>query len=200
MAPFWQRHARDRALAGADQAAAGVCADLLSGGAAEREISRSRAARHRSPRRLGKPASEGAHMAPIEPSPGRDDLEPHWNWGRALPAPGRHGRRLRDPGRFPPPAALPPGARPRGAAQLRMRRPAAVRRQQHPLRQRHQDRRMGARQVLPLRAADRGRRADRLGLRLGRGPPPALLRLARPGRTAGPACSACAARSRRASA
>jgi Xaa-Pro aminopeptidase len=31
-------------------------------------------------------------MAPIEPTPGRrDDLEPHWNWGRALPAPGRMG-------------------------------------------------------------------------------------------------------------
>ena len=44
------------------------------------------------------------------------------------------------------------------------------------------------------------RRADRLGLRLGGGAPPPLLRLARSRRTAAPACSACAAPSRRASA
>ena len=45
----------------------------------------------------------------------------------------------------------------------------------------HQDRRMGARQALPLRAARRRRGADRLGFRLGRRASPALLRLAAPG-------------------
>ena len=29
-------------------------------------------------------------MAPTPPNP-QDDLAPHWNWGRALPAPGRMG-------------------------------------------------------------------------------------------------------------
>ena len=29
-------------------------------------------------------------MAPTRPNP-QDDLAPHWNWGRALPAPGRMG-------------------------------------------------------------------------------------------------------------
>ena len=42
----------------------------------------------------------------------------------------------------------------------------------------HQDRRVGARQVLSVCPAHRRRRADRLGLRVGGGPPPALLRLA----------------------
>ena len=63
-------------------------------------------------------------------------------------------------------------------AELAGRLAAAVRREQHPLRQRHQDRRMGAGQDVPLLPADRRRQPLCLGFRLGRGAPPALFRLA----------------------
>jgi tripartite-type tricarboxylate transporter receptor subunit TctC len=55
-----------------------------------------------------------------------------------------------------------------------LRRAAALRRQQYPLRDIHQDRRMGARQAFALRAADGHGRADPVGFRLSRRPSQAL--------------------------
>ena len=79
-------------------------------------------------------------------------------------------------------ACMPIGSTGRGGAEgFELRRAAALRRQQHPLCHRHQDRRMGARQALPLRAARRRPGADRVGFRLRRGASPALLRLAAAG-------------------
>ena len=123
-----------------------------------------------------------------------EDINPRYNWDRALPALGIMGVDFEERVDFRRLHRYRLVARAPGARELRPRRASPLRRQQHPLRHRDQDRRMGARQALPLRAAGPRRRADRLGLRLGRGPSPALLRLARCRRTARPACSACAAR------
>ena len=79
----------------------------------------------------------------------------------------------------------------------RLRRVPAVRLLQHPLHHADLDRRRARRQDDPLRAADPGRRSHAVGLRLGRQAPQALLALAGRRTTAGPACSACAGRSRR---
>ena len=102
-----------------------------------------------------------------------------------------HGRRLRGARRLPPPAALPARPRPCRAGEIRSRRAAAVRRQQHPLRHLDQDRRMGPRQAFALDAADPRPGSDPVGLRLGRRPSQALLAVAaagklqgRPGRSA----------------
>ncbi len=94
---------------------------------------------------------------------------------------GPHQCRLRDARRFPPPAPLSPRPGQAGPEELQPRRAAGLRRQQHPLSHRHQDRRMGARQALPLRAARRRPGPDRVGLRLGGRASPALLRLAAAG-------------------
>ena len=106
-------------------------------------------------------------------------LDPQLELGPAHPGAWPHVRRFRAPRRFRPAAQLPARRAPAQALEeLRMRRAAPLRREQHPLCQRHQDRRVGARQALPFRAARRRRGADRLGLRLGRHPSQILLRLA----------------------
>ena len=77
---------------------------------------------------------------------------PHWAWNRAIPQPGHMGVDFEGRVDFAgcaPIASPAPGS----ARQFRLRRSAPLRRQQHPLRHRHQDRRVGARQALPLRAA-----------------------------------------------
>ena len=82
------------------------------------------------------------------------------------------------------------------AGALRARRAAHVRLRQHPLHDRHAHRHLGDGQADPLRAAAARRRADPLGLRLGRPPPPALQPVARRRRTGpAPASPRCAARS-----
>ena len=77
-----------------------------------------------------------------------EDINPRYNWGRALPALGTMGvdfeervdyRRLH---RYRLARAQ------AGAGEVRPRRAAGVRRQQHPLHHLDQDRRMGARQAL----------------------------------------------------
>ena len=72
-----------------------------------------------------------------------------------------------------------------GAGEIRSRRAAGVRRQQHPLHHLDQDRRMGARQAFALGAADARRRSDPVGLRLGRRPPQALYAVAQAGELQG---------------
>ena len=127
------------------------------------------------------PCRRRSRTKAAQPERPKGDLDPHWSWGRHLPAWGAMGvdfesrvefdrmRRYR----------LGPGAA--GAGAVRPRRAAAVRREQHPLRLGHQDRRVGARQARPLRAAGARPGADRVGLRLGRRAPPALLALAAEG-------------------
>ena len=82
-----------------------------------------------------------------------DDVNPRFNWGRALPALGTMGvdfeervdyRRLH---RYRLARITP------GAGEVRARRAPGLRRQQHSLHHLHQDRRMGARQALPFRAS-----------------------------------------------
>ena len=111
-----------------------------------------------------------------------------------------HGRRLRGARRLPPAAPLSARPRARRAGEVRPRRAAAVRRQQHPLRHLDQDRRMGPRQAFALDAADPRPGSDPVGLRLGRRPSQALFAVAASPRTARPASSACAAPSIRRSA
>ncbi len=91
---------------------------------------------------------------------------------------GPHQCRFRGARRFPPPACLPARPGEGGAEGVEPRRAAALRRQQHPLCHGHQDRRMGARQALPLRAAGRRSGAGLVGFRLRGRASPALLRLA----------------------
>ena len=85
------------------------------------------------------------------------DLEPNWQWEAKLPSPGHMSvdfeRRI-DHDRLRRYRL----ARTRQSLQASQAGlAAAVRRQQHPLCQRHQDRRVGARQDVPLLPADRGR-------------------------------------------
>ena len=96
-----------------------------------------------------------------------------------------HGRRFRGARRLPPAAALSARPRARRAGEVRPRRAAAVRRQQHPLRHLDQDRRMGARQAFALDAADPRPGSDPVGLRLGRGPSQALFAVAQAGELQG---------------
>ena len=113
----------------------------------------------------------------------------------------RDGRGFRAARRLPPPAQLSPRARPAGARQIRARRAAGDGRQQHPLSHLDQDRRVGARQDLPLGAAHAlVARSDPVGLRLGRRASQALCAVAQAGELQGRVCSACAARCRRRSA
>ena len=96
-----------------------------------------------------------------------------------------HGRRFRGARRLPAAAPLSPRPRPAGAGEVEPRRAAGVRRQQHPLPHLDQDRRMGARQALPLGAAAAQGRPDPVGLRLGRRAPQALHALAQAGELQG---------------
>ena len=115
-----------------------------------------------------------------------EDLRPALSLGaRTCRRWGTMGGRLRGARRFRPPAPLPLGRAQAGAGELRPRRAAALRRQQHPLRHRHQDRRMGARQALPLRAARQRAGADPVGFRLGRRAPPAVFAVAQAGELQG---------------
>ena len=73
-----------------------------------------------------------------------------------------------------------------GAGEVRARRAPGLRRQQHPLHHLDQDRRMGARQALPFRAAHpHQQRSDPLGLRLGGRASQALRALAQAGELQG---------------
>ncbi len=126
-----------------------------------------------------------------------DDINPRHNWGRALPALGIMGvdfeervdyRRLH---RY----RLARGEK--GAGEIRTRRLARLRRQQHPLHHLDQDRRMGARQALALGAADTHGRADSVGFRLRRRASQTLYAVAGAGQLQGRARSACAAPSTR---
>ena len=110
-----------------------------------------------------------------------EDINPRYNWGRALPALGTMGVDFEERVDYRRLHKLPARPRPPGAGELQPRRAAGVRRQQHPLPDLDQDRRMGARQALALGAAAAERRADHLGLRLGRRAPQALLALAQAG-------------------
>ncbi len=76
-------------------------------------------------------------------------------------------------------------ARQAGAGEIRARRAAGLRRQQYPLHHLDQDRRMGARQALPLGAAHPRRRPDPVGFRLGRRAPQALHAVAQAGELQG---------------
>ena len=115
-----------------------------------------------------------------------DDIDPHHRWDRPLQAPGHTQvdfeervdfRRLHDYRLARTRAAL---------AQLGPGRAAVLRPAQHPLHHQHGDRRVGARQAHALLAAHRQRRPLRLGLRLGRAPPPALRAVAATRTTAAP--------------
>ena len=97
----------------------------------------------------------------------------------AGPAGARHdGSRFRGTGRLSPaaPVSAEPGQA--GAGELGARRAARLRRQQHPLRHLDEDRRMGARQAVPVGAARPRPGADPVGFRLGRRAPQALYPLA----------------------
>ena len=137
----------------------------------------------RSPATLGgrhEEARAGAHHHP------RRGYRPALQLGARAAGARHHGRRLRGARRLPPPAPLSAGAGPAGAGEVRPRRAAGDGRQQHPLPHLHQDRRVGARQDLPLGAADAGqRRSDPVGLRLGRRAPPALCAVAQAGELQG---------------
>ena len=124
---------------------------------------------------------------------------PDGHRSRRPPAAGArpHGRRLRDAGRLRPAAGAPARPRQGVAGGQRLRRVPAVRLLQHPLHHADLDRRRARRQDDPVRAADPGRRARTVGLRLGGAAPQAVLALAADRTTAGPGCSGCAERSRR---
>ena len=96
-----------------------------------------------------------------------------------------HGGRFRGAGRLPAAPPLSALARAPGAGEIRARRAPGLRRQQYPLHHLHQDRRVGARQALPLGAARARRRADPVGLRLRRRAPQALHALAQAGELQG---------------
>ena len=123
-----------------------------------------------------KPSSRRRHCKFREPRHGRDRPQdqrrrhqPALQLGPRAAGARHHGRRFRGARRLPPPASLSAGARAPGAGEIRARRAARLRRQQHPLHHLDQDRRMGARQALPLGAAHaRQRRPDPVGFRLGR--------------------------------
>ena len=114
-----------------------------------------------------------------------EDINPRYNWGRHLPVLGTMGvdfeervdyRRLQ---RYRLARAQ------AGAGGVRPRRAAGFRRQQHPLPDLDQDRRVGARQALALGAAAARRRSDHLGLRLGGRASQALFAVAQAGELQG---------------
>ena len=80
-----------------------------------------------------------------------EDINPRYNWGRALPALGTMGVDFEERVDYRRP--LPAEPRQAGAGEIRPRRAARLRRQQHPLHHLDQDRRVGARQAVPLGAA-----------------------------------------------
>ena len=114
-----------------------------------------------------------------------EDINPRYNWGRALPALGTMGVDFEERVDYRRLHRYRLLARQAGAGEIRARRAAGLRRQQHPLHHLDQDRRMGARQALPLGAAHARRRADPVGLRLGRRAPQALHALAQAGELQG---------------
>ena len=159
-------------------AAAGVCADLAPGALLSNiPISACRAARAGQ----ANPAAREQHGTDrVRPRPRRRPRAPLELAARAAGA-GADGGRLRDAGRLPPPAALPPGA---GQRALRNSECGALL-----LFDVNNIRYVSGTKIgewerdkfCRFALLDRRRRADRLGLRLGGGAPPALLRLARPG-------------------
>ena len=115
-----------------------------------------------------------------------EDINPRYNWGRALPALGTMGVDFEERVDYRRLHRYRLGARQAGAGEVRPRRAPGVRRQQHPLHHLDQDRRMGARQALPLGAAHaHQRRSDPVGLRLGRRASQALCALAQAGELQG---------------
>ena len=128
-----------------------------------------------------KEARHGRHR----PQDHRRRHQPALQLGPRAAGARHHGGRFRGAGRLPPPAPLPAVAGAAGAGEIRPRRAAGVRRQQHPLPHLDQDRRVGARQALALGAAHPRRRADPVGFRFGRRAPQALHALAQAGELQG---------------
>ena len=122
--------------------------------------------------RYGPQDQRRRHQSPLQLGPGAAGAR-------------HHGGRFRGTRRLPPPAPLPAEPGQAGAGKIRARRAARVRRQQYPLHHLDQDRRVGARQALPLGAADPRRRSHPVGLRLGRRAPQALYALAQAGELQG---------------
>ena len=113
-----------------------------------------------------------------------DDINPRHNWGRALPALGIMGVDFEERVDYRRMHQLPAVARVKhGTGEIRSGCAAPLRRQQHPLHNVDQDRRMGARQALALDVAHAyQRRSYPLGLSA---PPPMHHRLYSPWLEAG---------------
>ena len=109
------------------------------------------------------------------------NLAPHWNWNRAIPQPGHMGVDFEGRVDFRRLHQYRLGRARQALADFRARGAAHLRRQQHPVPHLDEDRGVGTRQALPLRAARRRPASGALGLRLGGGAPPSLLRLAAAG-------------------
>src|SRR6516162_6689389 len=84
------------------------------------------------------------------PQDQRRRYQPALQLGPGVAGARHHGGRLRGTGRLPPAAPLSAEPRQASAGEVRARRAARLRRQQHPLHHLDQDRRVGARQALPV--------------------------------------------------
>ena len=135
------------------------------------------------------PEAQGARHGRDRPRADRHPRrghQPALQLGRALAGVRHHGGRFRGARRLPATASLSARAHQSGAGEVRPRRAPGLRRQQHPLHHLDQDRRMGARQALPLCAAHpHQQRSDPLGLRLGGRASQALRALAQAGELQG---------------
>ena len=110
---------------------------------------------------------------------------------------GTDGRRLGGAGPLRPAARRAAGADQGPARGVRARRAAVLRLHQHPLHDGDPHRHLGDGQADPVLPAPPGRRADHVGLRLGRAPPPAVQPVAGRRAARAPASPPCAARSPR---
>ena len=130
-------------------------------------------------------AGHGRHHPRPDDDP-RRGRQPALQLGPGAAGARHHGCRLRGAGRLPAAASLPARPREAGAGEIRAWLAARLRRQQYPLLHLDQDRRVGARQAVPL-GADHAhqQRSDPVGFRLGGGAPQALHAVAQAGELQG---------------